>query len=88
MIKTIKDFERNPNEEKFPQEIIERIFIKNENKLKVFREFRNLTVSELAKKASISSSYISNLEAGKRKGSYEYLSKLAKALNLDVEDIA
>jgi transcriptional regulator with XRE-family HTH domain len=77
----------NPNEEMFPHEIIVRIFDNEENRLRVFREYRNLSVDELAEKAEVSSSHIRNIENSQRVGTYEVLKKLAEALNLDVEDV-
>ena len=85
-IRAIKEYQENPSEG-IPHDVIKRIYVDEENPLKVFREYRQLTISQLAKKADVSTSYISNIESGQRKGSYQYLLRLAKALDLNVDDI-
>ena len=51
--------------EPIPSEIAERIFA-GESPIRVFRQWRRLKVKELAEKAGISSSYLSEIEHGKR----------------------
>jgi transcriptional regulator with XRE-family HTH domain len=46
-----------------------------------------MTQSQLARVAGISVPYLSQLESGKRKGSTEVLSAIAKALDLTLDDI-
>jgi transcriptional regulator with XRE-family HTH domain len=66
------------------------------NNLRVWREFRGLTVAELAKKAGTSAQVISDLESGAVDLSAKWLSALAPALDtrpgflldLDPNDIA
>lgn len=59
--------------------------LEGENIIKVWREYRGLSQTQLAKKAGISVPYLSQLESGKRKGTIESLSSIAKALNLSLE---
>jgi transcriptional regulator with XRE-family HTH domain len=55
--------------------------------IKKIRELNNLGVNELARKANISGSYISNIEKGiKTNPSIEALEKIATALNVEVEE--
>ena len=57
-------------------------------KIKEFRKKNNLTIRELAKKSSVSASYISDLESvGKKKPSLDVLSKIATALNISVSEL-
>lgn len=72
--------------ERFPLELIERIAT-GENAIKVFREYRNLSQVELAKKAKVSRQYIFQLEAGERTGITKILKTIAKILAVDLEDI-
>ncbi len=58
-----------------------------ENRLKVWREYRSLTLAKLAKTCGVSVSAISQIESGKRKPSVELLVKLARALDCNLEDI-
>lgn len=72
--------------EYFPMEVVDRI-LNGENKIKVFREYRGLTQVALAEAASINPVYLSQIENGKRQGSVKTLSALARALNLDLDDL-
>lgn len=73
-------------DELIPSEIVYAI-LDGENAIKVWREFRGMSQQELAEKAGISVPYLSQLETGKRTGSLEVLSSLARALNLSLENI-
>ena len=74
------------DDELVPSEVIYAI-LDGENAIRVWREFRNLSQQQLAEKAGISVPYLSQLEAGKRTGSLEVLSSLAKALHVSLENI-
>ena len=73
-------------EELIPAEFADRI-IDGENPVRVWREFRSLSVKELAEKAEISGAYLSQIEGGSREGSISTLKALATALSLDLVDI-
>ncbi len=73
--------------ERFPHELVARLCSEEENPLKVWREYRGYTGIELAKKVGISSAYLSDIENGKKDGSIKVLKALAKALNVDIDDI-
>ncbi len=55
--------------------------------LAFWRRKRGLTQSALAKRASISQSYLASLEAGKRKGGPALVKRLARALALRMENL-
>ena len=57
------------------------------NPLKVWREYRGLTQQQAADAAGISKAYLSQIEGGKRQGSAKVLKSLAKALNVDLDDL-
>jgi len=57
------------------------------NPIRVWREHRRLSQTELAAKAGISASYLSQLESGKRDGTMDVLATLAGALSVGLEDI-
>ena len=73
-------------EEVIPAEVVYAI-LDGENPIRVWREYRQLTQRELAQVAEISPPYLSQLESGKRAGSTEVLSAIAKALDLSLDDI-
>lgn len=58
-----------------------------DNPIRVWREYRGLTQRQLAQIAEISVPYLSQLESGKRNGTTDALSAIAKALDLDLDDI-
>jgi transcriptional regulator with XRE-family HTH domain len=53
----------------------------------VWREHRGMTQQKLAEAAGISKAYLSQIEAEVRGGSVAVLSKLAKALSVDLDDL-
>ena len=73
-------------DELIPAEVVYAI-IDGENPVKVWREFRGLTQGQLADAAGISKPYLSQIETGKRKGSTDILSALAKMLNVSLEEV-
>jgi len=73
-------------EELVPGEVIYAI-LDGENPIRVWREYRGLTQRGLAEAAGISVPYLSQLESGKRKGTTDVLSAIAKALDVSLDDI-
>lgn len=73
-------------EETYPHEFVKRLS-SDENPLKVWREYRGLTLAVLAKTCGVSTPALSQIENGKRTPSAELLLKLAKALHCDMEDL-
>jgi DNA-binding XRE family transcriptional regulator len=71
-------------DELIPGEVLDAI-LSGENPIKVWRENRALTQQETAAMSGISIPYLSQLETGKRKGSLEVMSALAKALNVSMD---
>jgi DNA-binding XRE family transcriptional regulator len=53
----------------------------------VWREYRGLSASALARQAGISAAYLSQIETGKKPGSFEAMAKLAPALGIGMEDL-
>lgn len=73
-------------EELIPEEMVYAL-LDGKNPIKVWREYRGLSQSQLAKAAGISVAYLSQLETGKRKGSTEVLIAIAKVLELSLDDV-
>ena len=67
-----------------PAEILRRE-LAGESAIKLWREHRGLTQQELADRAAISKPYLSQLESGKRQGTLETLTAIARALNVPLE---
>lgn len=74
------------DDEYFPIEVVDRL-LANENPIKVYREYRGLTQQRLAQSAGIGKSYLSQIESGKRGGSSKVLRAIAKALDVDLDDV-
>ena len=83
--KAVEEIEKNGTEY-FPMELVYAL-AGDANPIKTWREYRNLSQNELAEKTGISIPYLSQLEAGKRKGSVRVISALAKELNITVDDL-
>lgn len=73
-------------EEIFPAEVVNRI-IDGENKIRVLREYRGLTIKRLAEDAGIAAPYLSQIETGARDGTIETYRKIAAALNVSLDMI-
>jgi DNA-binding Xre family transcriptional regulator len=55
--------------------------------VRVWREHRGLSGRALASRAGISAAYLSQIETGKKPGSFDAMAKLARALGVDMEDL-
>lgn len=58
-----------------------------DNPVRVWREYRGLSVKELAGRAAISAAYLSQIEGGSREGSLSTMKALAAALSLEPGDL-
>jgi DNA-binding XRE family transcriptional regulator len=67
-----------------PEDIVRRE-LAGESPLKLWREHRGLTQQELAKRAGISKPYLSQIESGKRQGTVETLSAIARSLDVPLD---
>jgi ribosome-binding protein aMBF1 (putative translation factor) len=59
----------------------------DESPVKVWREKRGLTQRELAEQASVSPSYLAEIETGKKPGSAAALRKLSRVLVIPMENL-
>ena len=73
-------------EELVPSEVAYAI-LDGESPIRVWREYRGYTQRQLSEAAGISKPYLSQIETGKRTGTTEVLSGIAKALDLTIDDI-
>lgn len=70
-------------EEALPHDMVKRLL--SDNPIKVWREYRGLTTTELAKEVGVSQSYISDIENGKKDGSISVIKRIAEALETDID---
>jgi len=73
-------------DEVVPASLVYRI-LDGESSVRVWREYRGLSASELAARAGISAAYLSEIEARKKTGALSTLKKLARALEIDLDDL-
>lgn len=92
MLEDIRDYDiakaelENDEDELIPSEVVEAL-LDGENPIKVWREYRGQTQQQLAATVGISKPYLSQIETGKRKGTVDILSAIAKSLNVSLDDI-
>ncbi len=73
-------------DEHIPAEFVRRI-IAGESQLRVWRDYRGLTQSGLARASGVNRVQIADIEAGHKSGSVDTVRKLAEALGLAVDDL-
>ena len=74
-------------EELVPAEIANRL-LDGENPVRVWREHRGMSVKDLAAKAGLSPPYLSQIETGRREGTMKSMAAIARALRVDLDDLA
>lgn len=67
-----------------PNEIVRRE-LAGESPIKLWREHRGLTQQELATRSGISKAYLSQIETGKRLGTVETISAIARSLEVPLD---
>jgi DNA-binding Xre family transcriptional regulator len=70
-----------------PAEMVARL-LAGEHPVRVWRAHRCLTRQALAAKAGIAPSYVSEIETGRKPGSFDAIAKLAAALDISLDDLA
>lgn len=76
----------NEREETLPAHVV-RELVHSEHSIRVWREYRGLTLQALADRVGISKSYLSQIESGNRSGSADVLKRIAAELHLTLDDI-
>ena len=72
--------------ETVPQELVDRL-IEGDNPITVWREYRGLTATQLAKKSGVTASMISQIENGKKEASVKVMKSIAEALGVTLDDV-
>ncbi|MSO92134.1 MAG: XRE family transcriptional regulator [Rhodospirillales bacterium] len=79
-------YARTRNEESFPAEVARRL-VQGESPIRVFRAHRGLTQQALAAAVGKSKGYVSEIEAGKKRGSTTVLKAIAETLGVAIDDL-
>ena len=74
-------------DELVPAAIVDRI-LAGENRIRVWRGHRGLTVSALAERSGVGQPFLSQIETGKREGTVETLRRIASDLTVTLDDLA
>lgn len=69
-----------------PLDAMKRV-LAGESPVRVWRDVRGMSRKELAEKAGIKPNYVSMIEGGDRTGSPAILKRIAKALDVDIDDL-
>jgi len=75
------------DDEAIPVSIATRLLSGDEHPLKIWREYRGYTQESLGNEAGIGKSYVSQIEAGSKTASTKVLGALARALQVDIDDL-
>lgn len=75
------------DEELLPDDMVARL-LAGERPLRVWREHRGLSQSELARRSGVNRVQIADIEAGRKTGSIATLKSLATALGISLDDLA
>jgi len=73
-------------EETWPAELVYELW-ETYSRIRTYRNYRKMSVSDLAAAAGISQPYLSEIERGKKTGSVDVLKRIAAALKVDLDDI-
>lgn len=73
-------------EETVPSDVVDRL-LSGEHPVKVWRTRRGLTQAQLAEAAGVTQGYIAQLEKGQRKGGVRLYRRLARALQVNLDDL-
>lgn len=74
------------NGEALPEAFVDRL-IDGEHPVRVWRDYRGLKARALAEAASVSPSYLSDIESGRKPGSTRALKRLAAVLDVDMDEL-
>ena len=87
-LEDIRDFKKaiTSDEESVPMELVDSL-LEGGNPVKIWREYRGLSQKQLAQMVGVATPYLSQIETGKRVPSLKTASKIAKALDIDLDDL-
>ncbi len=74
------------DEEALPGDLVKRM-VEGESPVRVFRNWRGMSQQALADAASLSKTTISEIETGRKTGSVGSLARIAKVLDVDIDDL-
>ena len=88
-VRTVDEFlarRRAGKDDAIPVAVMKRL-IARENPVRVYREWRGMTATALAKAAKVAQPYLSAIETGAKPGSAAALKRIANVLKVEMEDL-
>ena len=85
-VQDIADAKAACDSERFPAEFADRL-LSGESPLRVWRDYRGLTLQALAEACGVTRQMLSMIEHGKAKPSADLLGRLAETLGCDMDDL-
>ena len=85
-VQDIADARAAHDSESFPAEFADRL-LSGESPLRVWRDYRGLTLQALAEACGVTRQMLSMIEHGKAKPSADLLGRLAETLGCDMDDL-
>ncbi|MCD7109317.1 helix-turn-helix transcriptional regulator [Rhizobium sp. DKSPLA3] len=73
-------------EETWPLDLVKELF-ETDSRVRTFREYRKISTAALAEAADISEQDLSDIESNTTTGSVDVLTRIATALNVDLDDL-
>jgi DNA-binding XRE family transcriptional regulator len=73
-------------EETWPAALVYEL-METDSRIRTYRNYRQMTVDELAQAAGLPASELSDIESGKLAGSVDTLTRIAAALRIDLDDL-
>lgn len=86
-LQDIADAKAARDTESFPSEFVDRLLDGNDHPLRIWRNYRSLSLEALAQRCAVSRQMLSMIENGKANPSADLLAKLAEALGCDMDDL-
>jgi ribosome-binding protein aMBF1 (putative translation factor) len=89
MLADIKAYDKAKNklEESFPSDVVNRIFLNGENPIKVYCEYRDLSILELSQKTKIDIQELEKIEDNISMATQKQLETITESLNIDLDMI-
>lgn len=80
------DLAKASDEESFPMEVVQAL-VDGEHSIAVFCRYRGMRQRQVAEKAGIHPTYLSQIVRGRRQGSTNTLAAIARVLNVELDDL-
>lgn len=72
---------------RIPHEVVRTAMLEDTSPMLAFRKYRGLTLRELSERTSLSPSYLSEIECGRKSGSAEAWRRIAEALDTTMDSL-